>query len=73
MRPRREEKGQRIEFPAPIALSNLILLCPHCGRPTRIGHKTTTVGKTVGGRIEKISKKVRFAAMPGSYRLILCV
>jgi large subunit ribosomal protein L24 len=60
MRPRRKgEKGQRIEFPAPIALSNLMVVCPHCGRPTRIGHKTTTVGKNVGGRVEKTEKKVR--------------
>ena len=33
MRPRRQgEKGQRIEFPAPIQLSNLMLICPKCGK-----------------------------------------
>lgn len=40
LRPRREgEKGQRIEFPAFISLSNLALVCPKCGRPTRVSYK----------------------------------
>ena len=44
MRPRRQgEKGQRIEFPAPIDISNLALICPRCGRATRIGYKYTTI------------------------------
>lgn len=40
LRPRREgEKGQRIEFPAPIEMSNLMLVCPKCGKATRVGYK----------------------------------
>jgi len=40
MRPRREgEKGQRIEFPAPLNISNLMLVCPKCGKATRVGFK----------------------------------
>ncbi|WKZ24414.1 MAG: 50S ribosomal protein L24 [Patescibacteria group bacterium] len=40
MRPRKKgEQGQRIEFPAPIRLSNLMLVCPKCEKPTRIGKK----------------------------------
>ncbi len=40
LRPRREgEPGQRIEFPAFINVSNLALVCPKCGRTTRVGHK----------------------------------
>jgi len=40
LRPRREgEKGQRVEFPAPLHLSNLALVCPHCGKDTRVGFK----------------------------------
>jgi large subunit ribosomal protein L24 len=40
MRPRRQgEKGQRIEFPAPMAASNLMLVCPRCGRAVRVGYK----------------------------------
>ena len=41
LRPRRDrEKGQKIQFPAPMSLANVMLLCPKCNRPTRIGVKT---------------------------------
>ncbi len=40
MRPKKEgEKGQRVQFPAAMDLSNVILICPKCSRPTRIGAK----------------------------------
>jgi large subunit ribosomal protein L24 len=34
------EKGQRIQFPSPINSSNVALICPKCGKDTRIGSKT---------------------------------
>ena len=41
LRPRRQgEKGQRIEFPAFLDATNLALVCPKCGRATRVGFKT---------------------------------
>ena len=46
---RREgEKGQRIEVPAPFDASNAMVVCPACGKTTRIAYKF------VGGK-----KKVR--------------
>jgi len=33
------EKGQRIMFPAPINISNVQIICPNCGKPTRIEFK----------------------------------
>jgi large subunit ribosomal protein L24 len=40
MRPRRDgEKGQRIEFPSPLDLSNVQLICPKCDKPSRIAHE----------------------------------
>ncbi len=40
VRPRKQgEKGQRIQFPAPIVVSNLALICPKCGKVTRVGYK----------------------------------
>ena len=37
LRPRRQgEKGQRIMFPAPMNISNIQLICPKCGKPSRI-------------------------------------
>lgn len=45
MRPRKQgESGQRIEFPAPMAISNLMLICPKCGKPTRVGYKYVETG-----------------------------
>ena len=57
MRPRRQnEKGQKIEFPAPFSASNTMLLCPKCGKAARIGYKT--IKSEVEGRKKK-SNKVR--------------
>lgn len=57
MRPRKKgEQGQRIEFPAPLDLSNVILVCPACDRPTRVGYKYMEVMKNE----VKQKKKVRF-------------
>jgi len=40
VKPRKEgEKGQKIEFFAPVAISNLMLMCPKCNKPARIGYK----------------------------------
>lgn len=39
-RPRREgEKGQIIEIPAPLDVSNVKLICPNCGKATRVGYR----------------------------------
>ncbi len=39
LRPRREgEKGQRITVPSPIDVSNVALICPKCGKRTRVGY-----------------------------------
>jgi len=32
-------KGGIIEFPAPIDISNLMIICSKCNKPTRIGYK----------------------------------
>lgn len=40
MRPKKQgEKGQRIQFPAPLSLTNIVLICPKCNKPTRVGYK----------------------------------
>jgi len=51
LRPNREgEKGQRIEFPAFINVSNVALVCPKCGKATRVSHK---IIKTEDGKSKK--------------------
>lgn len=48
VRPRRQrEKGQRISFPAPMDISNVMLVCPKCGKATRVGYKILEDGKKV--------------------------
>lgn len=37
-KPRREgEKGTKIKFAAPLNVSNVMLICPKCGKATRVG------------------------------------
>jgi large subunit ribosomal protein L24 len=33
------EKGQVVETPAPMSAANVRLICPKCGKPTRVGKK----------------------------------
>ena len=52
-RPRRMgEKGQIIEIFAPLDVSNAKLICPRCGKATRIGYKVI--------QTKDKKKKVRF-------------
>ncbi|MFA5291205.1 MAG: 50S ribosomal protein L24 [Candidatus Paceibacterota bacterium] len=45
-RPRREgEKGQMIDMPHPVHLSNVLLYCPSCGQGVRMGAKITAKKK----------------------------
>lgn len=38
MKPKKSgEKGQRVEIPMPIDVSNVMMVCPKCGKKTRIG------------------------------------
>lgn len=33
------DKGQRINFPSPVNISNLALICPKCSKASRVGYK----------------------------------
>jgi large subunit ribosomal protein L24 len=40
MRPKKSgEKGQIINLPGPIAVSNVKIICSKCGKATRVGYK----------------------------------
>ena len=44
-RPKKQgEKGQRLETPGPIPAGKVMLICPSCGKPTRVGHEITDNG-----------------------------
>lgn len=52
IRPRREgEKGQIAETPGKINVSNVMLVCPKCGKSTRVGYKKE------GGNKSRVCKK----------------
>ncbi|MDD2680722.1 MAG: 50S ribosomal protein L24 [Patescibacteria group bacterium] len=56
LRPNREgEKGQRIEFPAFINASNVALICPSCGKQTRLAAKVVAGEK--GNKKYRVCKK----------------
>ena len=45
LRPRRGgERGQRVQFPAPIPASRVALQCPKCGKSTRVGARVLEDG-----------------------------
>lgn len=33
------KQGQKIEFPSPIQISNVMLVCPQCSKPASVGYK----------------------------------
>lgn len=48
------EKGQRIQFNGPISLTNVMLLCPKCGKASKVGIKSSVSADT------KKTTKARF-------------
>jgi large subunit ribosomal protein L24 len=57
IKPKREnEKGQKIEFPAPISISNLMLLCPKCNRSARIAYKILIKNKEKRNKVRICAK-----------------
>jgi large subunit ribosomal protein L24 len=39
------EKGQRVQFAAPMDASNVMMVCAKCGKPTRIGFRMINKNK----------------------------
>jgi large subunit ribosomal protein L24 len=42
---RQQTPGGRIELEAPVDVSNVMLVCPSCQEPTRVGYEVTDEGK----------------------------
>ena len=45
--PQKQIKGGIVEREAPIHVSNVMIVCGACGKPTRIGHNVLADGKKV--------------------------
>lgn len=43
--PARHIKGGIIEQPGPIDVAKVMLVCPKCGEPTRVGHRVSEDGE----------------------------
>ena len=53
------EKGQRVQFNGPLIGSNLMLICPKCNKPSRLGVKISeTANKKTKVRVCKKCKEV---------------
>lgn len=50
---KRGEKGQRIEFSAPLSVNKVMFMCPKCSKPTRIGYREQD------GKKRRICKKCK--------------
>lgn len=58
VRPKRSgEKGQRVEVPRPLDVSNVKLICPKCKKATRIGYRLVQKGKEKKVRVCKKCKQ----------------
>ena len=43
----RVQQGGILDIPMPISMSNVMLVCPRCGRPTRVRHERSADGRSV--------------------------
>lgn len=50
------KKGEKIEVPRPMAVSNVMLVCKNCGKPTRVGIEITPDGEKI-----RMCKKCKLA------------
>ncbi len=40
-----DQKGGIVEFTRPLPVANVALICPNCGKPTRVSYKITKIGE----------------------------
>ena len=54
-RPKKQgEKGQVVQIPAPLSISNVKVICPKCGKATRVGY---AIDKDIKKRVCKKCKQ----------------
>lgn len=46
VRPKQQgRKGELVRVPAPVQISNVMIVCSKCGKPVKVGYKTIGAGK----------------------------
>lgn len=53
---RQGEKGQRVELPSPLSAGKVMLVCPKCGKNTRVGYRVS--GETKSRLCKKCGKEI---------------
>ena len=53
------EKGQIVEKPGPVSISNVKLVCPKCGKVTRVGYQVKSEIQNPKSKVKKARLKVR--------------
>jgi len=56
---RQGEKGQKIFFPAAVNASNVKLVCPKCGAPTRVGYRMLDATDNLKQKKDRMCKKCK--------------
>ncbi len=49
-----QQGGQIVTMEMPMEASNVMVKCPKCGKPTRVGHKVTFVTNDEGKQVRKM-------------------
>jgi large subunit ribosomal protein L24 len=61
----RIQQGGILDIPMPISISNVMVVCPACSRPTRVRHETAADGRSVrvcvhcGEPVTRVEKKAK--------------
>ena len=55
---KKEQQGQKIEYPSPIQISNIMLVCPHCGKATRVIYKISEDSKIKNRSCNKCKSEI---------------
>jgi large subunit ribosomal protein L24 len=53
------QQGGRIEMEAPIPVSRVMLVCPHCDKPTRVGSREVEETRTTLGGPKTVKRRIR--------------
>lgn len=59
VRPKKSgEKGQIVEMPGPLSISNVKIICPKCGKAVRTGYKINKEKKTKNRICKKCGEEI---------------
>ncbi len=60
------QQGGRIEMEAPIPVSRVMLVCPHCDKPTRVGMREVDATRTTLSGPKQVKRRIRVCKQCGA-------